>query len=218
MLVSQREFASKAGVTEPAVSRAIKAGRLLQLAGKRINTEHPLSVEFLSRHHANGGKSAVATKQKPSRSHPNQKPAINIVAQTANVGMPADPTNQGSVDLNDRKKMADIIKTELETQIMRGRYIERELVGQWTMRWYGALSSVLRSLSGRVMPDVVSKLHPQIGDDEALRDGAKIIDDQAYEGLMLIRDAMLLFKKNVPELVALHSRYTLEAEHGSYDS
>jgi len=203
MLVSQREFASRVGVVESAVSRACKAGRLLQMKGKRIETTHALSVEFASRHQGKGGKKAPAKKQKPRASKPGRQNLTQIKAETVNIGAPAEPLNNDAVELSFAKKLADLEKVQLENAILRGKYIERDMVGQWTMRWYGTMSSVWRSLSGRVMPDMIAKIRSSANDDDALREGSKLIDDAIYEGLQQIRDVMLTFGKSIPQLVVL---------------
>lgn len=203
MLISQREFASQAGVTEGAISRAIKAGRLLQMKGKRIETAHTLSLEFLSRHQNKGGKVAVKSRKKALPSSRARQNITNIIAETANVGLREESLNQDSVDLTDAKKRADLEKVLLENAKLRGTLIERELVGQWIMRFYGTMSSVWRAMSGRVMPDMIAKIRSSANDDDALRDGTKIIDDAIYEGLHQIRDTMLAFKKTIPELTVI---------------
>lgn len=200
MLISQREFASRVGVTEGAVSRAIKAGRLLQMKGKRIETDHHLSVEYASLHHAASGKVAVKTKKKSLPSALGRQNITQINAQTANINVPADLENADAVELSFAKKLADLEKVRLENAILRGEHIEREIVGQWIMRFYGTMSSMFRAMSGRVMPDMIAKIRSSANDDDAMRDGSKLIDDAVYEGLQQIRDVMLAFRKKVPEL------------------
>ncbi len=211
---TQEAFAKRVGVTKMAITKAIKDGRIARAKGGGVNPAHPLSVAYLQRHSV-GGKNPPASKQKPPRAPHGRKNPITINADHVNIGGEEDPENLDAVEMSQEKKKQEIIKLQLENAIKRGEYISRELTGQWVMRWFGTLSSVYRSLSGRVMPDMIAKIRSSANDDDALRDGAKLIDDKVYEGLIQVRDSMLSFRKTIPELEMLPEIPTPDANASS---
>jgi hypothetical protein len=196
-----------AGVKRPSINGAIKSGKVAKEKDGTIDPTRKINADYIARQkekrHSAGGEISPRSKQKAPPSSRGRKNVTLINADHVNIGTEEDPENQDAVELSQEEKKQKVIKLQLENAIKRGEYIERQLTGQWIMRFYGTMSSVWRAMSGRVMPDMIAKIRSSANDDDALRDGSKIMDDAIYEGLEQIRDVMLTFGKRIPQLVVL---------------
>src|SRR5690348_12704216 len=59
-LVTKLEFSTRAGVSKPAISKALRGALRAALVGERINLDHPAAAEYLRAHGKATAKAAPA--------------------------------------------------------------------------------------------------------------------------------------------------------------
>lgn len=129
-IVTQKEFAELAGVSPPAVSKAIKAGKIPVTDRRRIDVEDEKCVEYLASKGVN--LSAPEHEQKPAR-----KILVGRSAMFSQRERQDDDDNGSFApsrrDLEMKKLAADAQFRELKNAQMESRLVAREAIvrGVW---------------------------------------------------------------------------------------
>lgn len=87
-LVSRLEFATRAGVSKQAISKALKGALRAALVGERINIDHPAAIAYLAAH----GKATAPSR--PARA-PTKPPERQPKRQAAPTSKRAPPDSEG---------------------------------------------------------------------------------------------------------------------------
>lgn len=163
-IVTQKEFAELAGVSPPAVSKAIKAGKIPVTDRRRIDVEDEKCVEYLA------SKGVNLSAQEPEQK-PNRKISVGRSAMFSKRDRQDDDDDDaGSFapsrrDLEMKKLAADAQFRELKNAQMEGRLVARDVMIQGV--WNPIETFLVRILSDGAKT-IAATVHPLV-----LSDGTK---------------------------------------------
>lgn len=189
-----------------AISKAVRSGRLKRLEGGGIDVEDPLSLEYLKhpsqQRQWQGGKITASRQQQAPRSSARRHNVTQIIAERVTVGAPAESEDEDWQNLSLQERIEKVRKLQLQNAILRGQHIERETVRRWIMHFYSIIASVFRSLSGRIMPELVAAIRSAETDAQAVIAGSRVVDEEVYRGLQHVQTTIVGFGAQVPELAS----------------
>jgi hypothetical protein len=167
--VTKTEFAAKAGVSQPAISIALKAGRIHADPDGSMNPRRAENANYLStakRQRRQAGRSAGGeTKHPPAkrqvRGHRGRRKSTKSDDDEGSGGSPAEPLRidgetYGEAEL--RKIIAQADKEEQNNAIRRGELVERADVKLVFARVYTIITSQIKTMSEKLGPDIAAAL------------------------------------------------------------
>jgi hypothetical protein len=146
-----------------------------------------------------GRKVAVKTKHRPRASPPAPHSVTQIKAETVNIGTQEESGDEEYKDLGLQKRVEELRKIRIQNAILRGQYVQREIVRRWTMTLFSVIVSVFRNLAERIMPELVAAIRTCPDDAEAINTGTKILNDEVFRGLKNIRTTASDFHSQIPD-------------------
>ena len=166
VVVTKAEFARMANVTPPAVSVALKRGRVTARRDGKIDTDLKSNAAYIStskrqRHQRSpgpGGKRGRSKAQKPSESPPGRKKVTRRERDKESVGGELQIDGETYSEAELRKMIAQANKEEQTIAIRRGELVERADVKLVFARVYTIIGSQVKTLSEKLGPDIAAAL------------------------------------------------------------
>ena len=196
-LVSKAEFARLAGVSTPAISKAIKDERIV-IFGKgrlaKIDALHPINLQYINSiedHPTAGGKKSSSVPNKPG---PAPLPPIEVEDLTKLL----DSDNLGALSKQsaDRlKTIAQIKQIQINTEKLRNDLIPRVLVQRIISRLYTIDVNEFRTLGPNLAPEIAALA--SIDDSETIIKIEAIVEKEVYNILRHVKRLMDDFLKSV---------------------
>jgi len=182
---SQAEFARSLGVSRAAISKAAKQGRVILDAQGRVNLIDPRTIDYRDRLSEN-------------REHPPRPRKTSVTAIPIS---PPSPLSQSpeSIDYNDskaRKAKSDADKAELTVEIMRGKYILRDLVHKYNARLFAVDSVEITSIGDRKAAEVAAVARRASTMEEAELLVNKLMTEESWRTIRHIKRIMDDFEKH----------------------
>jgi hypothetical protein len=149
--ISKAAFARLAGVSKPAIAKAIKSGNLILLPSKKIDDQDKLSIAYLKKQKSKGKTSPPEKKKAPDKKQTTPKQEIKPVKENVKQILPPPENLPQSPQLNlseislDQADKHDLEKMKLKEQIVkerikndkeRGDLIHRDFVKKFFLELY----------------------------------------------------------------------------------
>jgi hypothetical protein len=153
-LVSKLEFAARAGVSKPAISKALKGELRAALVGERLNIDHPAAAAYLRKHGKATGKPATARAPTRKRKAPRAAPAAPTEGAHLDEEQLAEPTEP-----RPGARSAPQLKNGQELEILVAHGYEdltiREVAERWgTLTGYADFVDVRKTISETTKVDL----------------------------------------------------------------
>lgn len=211
-LITKAEFAKRCNVSRNAVYKAVSTGRVVCTVGGKINIQNPVNIDYLKRKTEDGYEEAQnakinnlmgaeimpvvqadlnadnnnpVVKKKPPKKKPKSKPP-------AEPEPPAVP-NAGSTELMytsraelERLKLVSAIeKTNLETEIKRGRYVDKTSIQTLFAKIYEIHMNEFLTVKDKLNPDLSAIFG--VADAAIKTESAEKIDETLWKVLDRIK-------------------------------
>jgi hypothetical protein len=195
--VNQTEFARLAGVSKPAITKAVRLGRVVKVDKLGIDTEHPTNDQYLKSQNVARQKSRRDKKapKRPKKLPPASNKAISI-EELENFAVGDQIEISESYDLNgnqmidrataERLKIIEQARAmQIKREQMRGELVDRKTVSRIMNMLYKIDTGELKPLGDTLAPEIAAICG--VDDDEIKHQINERIEKEIYKTLEHIK-------------------------------